>query len=186
MKCELLIIGGSAGSLNMALRIIRVLKPVMNLAVIIVFHRKKSEEATLIDLLSTRTEMTVKEAEDKDDIIPGTIFIAPADYHLLIEKDRTISLDFSEKINYSRPSIDVAIESATEVFGASLGCVLLSGANADGVAGLVMAKRAGARIIVQDPACAEFPVMPQQAVSSVTVDLLLHENNLDNLMLLLS
>ena len=185
-KCELLIIGGSAGSLNMALRIIRLLKPAMNVAVMIVFHRKKAEEATLIDLLSTRTEMNVKEAEDKDDIIPGTIYVAPADYHLLIEKDRTISLDFSEKVNYSRPSIDVAIESASEVFGASLGCILLSGANADGVAGLVMARRAGALIIVQDPASAEFPIMPQHAVSRVPVDLLLHENNLAALVDLLS
>jgi len=186
IKCELLIIGGSAGSLNMSLRILRLLKRTMNVAVIIVFHRKKSEEATLIDLLSTRTELNVKEAEDKDEIMGGTVYVAPADYHLLIEKDRTLSLDFSEKVNFSRPSIDVAIESASEVFGASLACVLLSGANADGVAGLAMAKRAGARIIVQDPASAEFPIMPQHAVSTVTVDFLINENNLGVLTDLLS
>jgi two-component system, chemotaxis family, protein-glutamate methylesterase/glutaminase len=158
----------------------------MNLAVIVVFHRKKSEEATLIDLLSTRTELSVKEAEDKDEITPGTLYVAPADYHLLIEKNKTLSLDFSEKVNYSRPSIDVSIESACEVFGASLGCILLSGANADGVAGLAMAKRAGGLIVVQDPAFAEFPVMPLHAVAHVSVDLLINENNLGLLTDLLS
>jgi two-component system chemotaxis response regulator CheB len=177
-KNNLLVIGGSAGSLSMVLKLIPLLRPQMNLAVIIVFHRKQSDDNTLLEVLSHRTSYTVKEADDKDDIIPGTIYIAPADYHVLVEKDRTISLDASEKINYSRPSIDVTFESAAEVYGESLACMLLSGANADGVAGLIAARRTGAHIIVQDPTAAEVPFMPQQAVQRMPVDLLLNDHNL--------
>ena len=178
---RLLVIGGSAGSLSMVLKIIPLLKKEMNLSLIIIFHRKPSEETALLSVLSARTTYLVKEADDKDDILPGMIYVAPADYHVLIEKDKTISLDGSEKINYSRPSIDVTFESASEVYGSDLVCILLSGANADGMAGLVAAKKAGALIIVQDPASAEVPFMPQQAVDNVPVDLLIHENNLNTL-----
>lgn len=178
---RLLAIGGSAGSLSMVLKIIPLLKKEVNLSVIIIFHRKPSEETILLNVLSTRTTYMVKEADDKDDILPGMIYVAPADYHVLIEKDKTIALDDSEKINYSRPSIDVTFESASEVYGSDLVCILLSGANADGTAGLVAAKKAGALIIVQDPASAEVPFMPQQAVDNVPVDLLIHESNLHTL-----
>jgi two-component system chemotaxis response regulator CheB len=182
---RLLVIGGSAGSLSMVLKIIPLLKKEMNLSVIIIFHRKPSEETALLNVLSTRTTYLVKEADDKDDILPEMIYVAPADYHVLIEKDKTISLDDSEKINYSRPSIDVTFESASEVYGSDLVCILLSGANADGMAGLVAAKKAGALIIVQDPASAEVPFMPQQAVDNVPIDLLINENNLHTLLRLL-
>src|ERR1700755_1157411 len=107
---ELLVIGGSAGSLSIVLQIIPLLKKEMNLSVVIVFHRKQSEDNTLVDVLSTRTEYEVREIEEKDDILPNTIYLAPADYHVVVEKDKTFSLDGSERINYSRPSIDVTFE----------------------------------------------------------------------------
>jgi two-component system, chemotaxis family, protein-glutamate methylesterase/glutaminase len=175
---HLLVIGGSAGSLAMVLKIIPLLKKEMNLAVIVIFHRRVSEDTTLIDLFSERTVFKVKEADEKEMILPGTIYFAPPDYHLLIERDFTLSLDVSEKINYSRPSIDVTFESAAELYRDRLGCILLSGANADGVEGLRKAKMFGATIIVQDPACAEVPYMPQVAVNKVPVDLLLDDTNL--------
>jgi two-component system chemotaxis response regulator CheB len=175
---EVLIIGGSAGSLSMVLKIIPQLKKEMNLSVILVFHRKQSEDTTLIDLLSLRTEYTVKDADDKDDVLPGVIYVAPADYHVLIERNHTITLDDSEKINFSRPSIDVTFETAAEVYGKSLACILLSGANADGVQGLVRAKSLGSLIIVQDPASAEVSFMPQRALENVDVDLLINYQNL--------
>ncbi len=165
----------------MALKIIPLLKIEMNLAVIIVFHRKASDDTTLADLLSERTVYRVKEAEEKEEILPGVIYLAPADYHLLIERDFTLSLDVSEKINYSRPSIDVTFESAAEVYGDSLGCVLLSGANADGVEGLLRAQAFGSTILVQDPACAEVPYMPQEAVNKVPIDLLFDNTNVSRI-----
>lgn len=174
-RYELLVIGGSAGSLSMVLKILPLLKRQMNLAVIIVFHRKQSEETALIDMLSSRTNYLVKEADDKDEILPGVIYLAPADYHVLIEKNHNLTLDISEKINFSRPSIDVTVESAADVYRKRLACILLSGANADGVKGLISAKEAGALIIVQDPVSAEFPFMPQQAVENIQVDFLLKD-----------
>ena len=117
---NLLVIGGSAGSLSVALKIIPMLQESMGLAVIVIFHRKSSDDNMLIDLFSGRTSFRVKEADEKDQIMPGVIYIAPSDYHILIEKDYTISLDVSEKINFSRPSIDVTFESAAEVWNHNL------------------------------------------------------------------
>ena len=181
LQHRVLIIGGSAGALAMTLRIVPQLKQEMNLAVVIVFHRKQSEDRVLVDVLSTRTGFLVKEAEDKDVLSPGVIYLAPADYHVLIERDHSITLDDSEKINFSRPSIDVTFESAAEIYGQALVCMLLSGANADGVSGLQVARKKGAFIIVQDPATAEVSYMPQQAIEKVQVDLLLNEKNLTEL-----
>jgi two-component system chemotaxis response regulator CheB len=179
VRYELLIMGGSAGSLAMVLKVLPLLKKEMNIAVIIIFHRGQSDDETIIvDMLSSRTEFAVKEADDKDEIMPGTIYIAPSDYHVLIEKNKTITLDASEKINFSRPSIDVSFESAADVYGAKLACMLLSGANADGVNGLKAAKNLGALIIVQDPVSAEMPYMPREAIENVPVDLQLNYTNL--------
>lgn len=182
---KLLVIGGSAGALPIALKVIPLLKKEMDLSVIIVFHRKQSEDQVLLDVLSSRTNYIVKEADDKDSLAPGVIYIAPADYHVLIERDHTLTLDDSEKINYSRPSIDVTYESAAAVYGKSLVCLLLSGANADGVAGLTFARKTGAYIVVQDPSSAEVSYMPRQAMENVMVDLVLSEENLDKLTQLL-
>jgi len=178
---SLLVIGGSAGSLSMTLKIIPLLKIEMNLAVIIIFHRKASEDSILIDLFSERTVYRVKEAEEKEEILPGVIYLAPVDYHLLIEKNFTLSLDISEKINYSRPSIDITFESAADAYGDRLGCLLLSGANADGVEGLQRAKALGSTILVQDPMCAEVPYMPQEAINKVSIDLLIDDANLSKI-----
>lgn len=183
---ELLIIGGSAGSLSVVLQIIPLLRLSMNLSVLVVFHRKQSEDTTLVDVLSSRTEYEVKEIEDKDEVMPGVIYLAPADYHVLIEKDKSLSLDGSERVNYSRPSIDVSFESGAEVYGPSLACLLLSGANADGVAGLLNARKMGSYIIVQDPDSAEVPYMPQQAVDKVAIDLLISSKNFNELTALFS
>jgi two-component system chemotaxis response regulator CheB len=185
-KIDLLVIGGSAGSLSVVLKIMPLLKPHMNFATLIVFHRKQSEESALIEVLAGRTECNVKEADDKDDILPGCIYIAPADYHVLVEKNKTISLDYSEKINYSRPSIDVSFDSASEVYGKGAACLLLSGANADGVEGLLAAGNRGAYIMIQDPVTAEVPFMPQQAIEKVKYDLLIDPENLKDLTVILS
>ena len=102
--------------------------------------------------------------EDKTALVPGNIYVAPPDYHLLFEKDGLLALDTSEKVNYSRPSIDVSFESAASVYGSSLLAILLSGANADGTKGLTAVKSAGGKTAVQDPKTAEMPFMPEHAL----------------------
>jgi two-component system chemotaxis response regulator CheB len=168
--CGALLIGGSAGSLDVLLKVFTKLQADLSFPIILVMHRKNSSESMLSELLGSRTALPVHETEDKQTLEPGHIYIAPADYHLLFENDKNMSLDYSEKINFSRPSIDVAFESAAEVFGARLVCLLLSGANADGVAGLKLVKAKGGRVAVQDPATALTPYMPEQAILQVKVD----------------
>jgi two-component system, chemotaxis family, protein-glutamate methylesterase/glutaminase len=163
-KYELVIIGGSAGSLEAFLEMVPHLPADTGLVYLLVLHRKNSD-SVLTSLLSEKTSMAVKEAEEKESIMPGTLYIAPADYHLLIEQTRTFSLDDSEKVNYSRPSIDVSFESAAEVYGPKLIGILLSGANSDGALGLKSILEAGGRTIVQDPQEASVSYMPQSAIT---------------------
>src|ERR1700733_14544058 len=139
--CKLIIIGGSAGSLGGILKGVPSLNESRSVPVIIVMHRKNEQKSLLTLLLSDKTNLKVKEAEEKESILPGCIYIAPADYHLLIEHDLTFSLDDSEKVNYCRPSIDVTFESAAYTYKNGLVCILLSGANADGVKGLKKVKK---------------------------------------------
>jgi len=177
---RLIVIGGSAGSLSMVLRILPYLDVSLHIPIVTVFHRK-SDDTTLTEVLSSRTRFDVKEIEDKAGILPNVFYVAPADYHVLIEKDYTFTLDDSEKVNYGRPSIDVTFESAADAYGANLTCILLSGANADGVNGLKIAKQKGSSIIIQDPASAEVPYMPQQAMAHVTPDYILRPDNVQQM-----
>ncbi|RZK19120.1 MAG: chemotaxis protein CheB [Pedobacter sp.] len=166
-KCSALIIGGSAGSLDVLLEIFPDLKKEINFPIILVTHRKSGNDSLLTDLLQSRTGLKVREAEEKEPVLAGNVYITPADYHLLIEDDKTISLDYSEKINYSRPSIDVTFQSAAEVFKNGLVCILLSGSNADGVEGLKTVNNLGGFVVIQNPNTAIMPYMPQQAVNNV-------------------
>lgn len=170
---RLLVIGGSAGSLDAILQILPALDSALPLSVIIVVHRRNDQDSVLSDLLRSRTPLQVREIEEKDVLEQGVIYIAPSDYHLLIEKDHSLSLDYSEKVHYSRPSIDITFASAADVFGTSLACILLSGANADGAAALQEAGSKGAITIAQDPADADVPYMPQHAISLGPVDYIL-------------
>ncbi|KQS26777.1 chemotaxis protein CheB [Dyadobacter sp. Leaf189] len=168
--CGLLLIGGSAGSLEVLFKLLPRLKADLPFPVVLVLHRRNSGDSSLTELLGSKTLNKTVEVEDKDPIVPGCIYLAPADYHLLIENDHTFSLDYSEKINFSRPSIDVTFESAADVFGAATTGIILSGANEDGTNGLVSIKRAGGRTVAQQPDTAQMPFMPQHAITAGTVD----------------
>ena len=168
--CTALVIGGSAGSLDVLLRVLPDVKPGFDFPIIIILHRKPGFDTILTDLLSSKTKLVVKEIEEKEKIVGGVVYLAPSDYHLLIEKSKTYSLDYSEKINYARPSIDVGFQSAAEVYKDGLVCFLLSGSNADGVEGLNMVKKFGGRAIIQDPNSAAFSFMPARAELNVKVD----------------
>ncbi|HWI92901.1 MAG TPA: chemotaxis protein CheB [Flavisolibacter sp.] len=168
-RYQLLIIGGSAGSLEVLVQLLPALNKNLKLAIVVVMHRKAGE-SVLVDVLSGKTTWPVKEAEEKQNIESGNVYLAPSDYHLLFEKNKTFSLDFSEKVHYSRPSIDVSFESVAEAYGAAVIAVLLSGANADGAAGLNLIRNAGGVAIVQDPSEASVAYMPQQAIDNFQVD----------------
>jgi two-component system, chemotaxis family, protein-glutamate methylesterase/glutaminase len=158
-------IGGSAGSLEVVMDILPYCNPAFNIAIVVVLHRKPTYESQLVAILADKTRMPVKEVEEKELLQPG-VFVVPADYHLLIEPDSSFTLDDSEKVNYSRPVIGV----------------LLSGANADGVAGLAAIKRNGGLCIVQNPASAEIDYMPQQAINSGVVDIILNGTDIGPLL----
>ena len=164
------VIGGSAGSLEVIIKIIAALPADTKASFIIVLHRKSYSDTTLFELLNSKTLLPVKEVEDKEPFIAGCIYIAPSDYHLLLENEKNFSLDSTEKINHSRPSIDVTFESVAEIFGKKAMAVLLSGANADGAEGLQKIKACGGYSVVQDPATAEVDYMPQQAIKKGAID----------------
>jgi two-component system chemotaxis response regulator CheB len=114
-NCKVVIIGGSAGGLNALLQILPDLHYLNSFALVIVLHRRGTDDLTLEELIKLKTTIQVKAIEDKELLLPGFVYVAPSNYHLLFEKDGTFSLDTSEKVNYSRPSIDVSFESAAEI-----------------------------------------------------------------------
>jgi two-component system chemotaxis response regulator CheB len=172
------LIGGSAGSLKVLLEVLPKLHHDLKFPIIIVLHRKGYTDSQLGYLLSARTNLKVIEPDDKDALEEGYIYIAPADYHLLIESDKTISLDFSEKLNFSRPSIDVTFSSAAKVFKENTLALLLSGANTDGVAGLNYVKANNGTTLVQNPVSAEVNYMPLQAIAQSKIDFVLNPDEI--------
>lgn len=171
--CKLVIIGGSAGSLNVLMQVLPELPKLNNFAIVIVVHRKSTDDQTLEELIKLKSSVPVKPVEDKVPLLPGFVYVTPSNYHLLFEKNETLSLDTSEKINYSRPSIDVSFESAAEIYKSSLVGILLSGSNTDGTQGLLAIKAAGGTIVVQNPLAADMPFMPNNAVLYTNPDFVL-------------
>ena len=167
---RLIVLGGSAGSLHVLLDLLAPLKPGFPHSLLIVLHRNTQFDSSLEELLGARTGLPCREVEEKDPVQPGIIYVCPADYHVLIEQDHTFSLDYSERVNFSRPSIDVTFRSAAEAYGPLLTAVLLSGGNADGAAGLEIVREMGGTTVVQDPETAAVAYMPQMGITKGKVD----------------
>ncbi|MGV4413473.1 chemotaxis protein CheB [Chryseobacterium sp. T1] len=165
---ELVIIGGSAGSLQVILDMIKKLDNNLSFSILLVLHRKAKTSSVLPVLLQQFSPIEVIEIEDKTDFEKNKIYIVPADYHLLFDNKLKMSLDVSEKINYSRPSIDVSFQSAARIFRDALVGILLSGANADGVEGLDYIYKNGGLVWIQNPETAEVEYMPRHALDAVT------------------
>ena len=161
---NLIIIGGSSGGIEAVFLILEKLKISFSIPIVLVLHRSQAIDSNLIELFSYKTNLITKEADEKDELLEGHLYIAPPNYHLLIESDKTLSLDVSEKVLFSRPSIDVSFESAARAFGTNLTAVLLSGANTDGSKGLQTVKLLGGNILVQRPEEATVRYMPQKAI----------------------
>ncbi|ASW73951.1 chemotaxis protein CheB [Chryseobacterium piperi] len=175
---ELVVIGGSAGSLQVIMELIKNLNEDISFPILLVVHRKAQSISLLPTLLQQFSPLDVIEVEDKIELQNNKIYIVPADYHLLFENKKMVSLDSSEKMNYSRPSIDVTFKSAAEMYGESLVGILLSGANADGVEGLQYIKKNKGTVWIQDPETAEVNYMPKHAVDGVLYDLIITPDDL--------
>ncbi|MFA6290841.1 MAG: chemotaxis protein CheB [Victivallales bacterium] len=162
-----IVIGASAGGLGALKTILSLLKENISVPVIIVQHTSPNSGDYMVRHLDSLSKLRVKEADEKEKLEPGTAYVAPANYHLLVESDETLSLSVDERVNYSRPSIDVLFESASDVFGDALIGIVLTGANSDGSAGLRKIKDSGGLAVVQEPRTAEVPAMPQSAIDAV-------------------
>lgn len=157
---ECLVIAGSAGSFAMLAGLLAAIPAGFELPVLVVIHRSRKYPSQLSGLLQKNCAVEVKEAEDKEIIRKGTVYLAPVDFHLLVEPDGRLSLDASEPVLYCRPAADVTLCSAAEVYRENLWVLVLSGANEDSAAGARCAEQLGGRIFVQDPSAAEVPTMP--------------------------
>jgi two-component system, chemotaxis family, protein-glutamate methylesterase/glutaminase len=165
MVYELVVIGTSAGGLDAVCALLRRLEPGFPLPLLVIQHRSRDSDG-LCDVLQECTALRVQEAVDKEPLEPAHVYLAPPDYHTLVEPGY-LTLTVDEPVAYSRPSIDVAFESAADAYGARLIGVVLTGANRDGSAGLRRIADAGGRTLVQAVETAEVPVMPAAAAGCV-------------------
>ncbi|MFQ5866186.1 MAG: chemotaxis protein CheB [bacterium] len=169
-KFEMVVIGVSAGGSESLRIILSALPGDFLLSIVIVQHLHPNSDNFLACYLNEKSELTVKEADEKESIKAGMVYIAPPNYHLLIEEDKTFSLSISERVNYARPSIDVLFETAADAYGSNLIGIILTGANHDGSQGLKRIKERGGLTIVQDPKTAEVDSMPKAAMAATEVD----------------
>ena len=165
-KYEAIVIGTSAGGLYALLQIFGSFDGSFSLPIIVVQHRSKDHRDLLEEVLQDKSLLKIKQADEKEKITRGFIYIAPPDYHLLVEENKTFSLSADVLIRYSRPSIDVLFETAADAYGDKLIGIVLTGANNDGSAGIKAIKKKGGFTIAQDPAEAMFPFMPQAAIEN--------------------
>ncbi len=173
MNYDLIVIGASWGGLNAVGEILAALPAETDAAVVVAQHRKADAvEGGLAGLLGHRAQLPVSEADDKTSIEPGHVYLAPPDYHLLVQHGY-FSLSTDDRVHYARPSIDVLFESAADAYRERVVGVILTGANADGAAGLARIKRSGGVAVVQDPLTAERHEMPGAAIAATAADAIL-------------
>jgi two-component system chemotaxis response regulator CheB len=169
MKIELIVAGASLGGFDALATLLGELPEDFPLPLAVVQHRSIDSEDLLSVLLQRTSRLPLNEVEDKQPILPGMVYLAPANYHLLVERDH-FALSVDDRVQYARPSIDVLFESAADAYRERLAAVLLSGSNDDGALGIARVKARGGLTIVQDPASAESARMPAAAIAATPVD----------------
>jgi two-component system chemotaxis response regulator CheB len=172
-RIDAVVIGASAGGVEALSEILPVLPASLHPALLIVLHLPRERPSLLVEIFASRCALPVREADDKEPVEPGTVYFAPPDYHMLVEKSRQIALSTDEPVHYSRPSIDVLFESAADVYADRLLGIILTGANADGAAGLHAVHRAGGVTVVQRPDSARVPLMVVSALQRNPADFVL-------------
>jgi len=183
MQYEAIVIGVSAGGLAVLSGILQELPADFPLPLIVIQHRSKDERTLLEEVMQSRCAIRVKQADEKEKIQEGVVYFAPADYHLLIENDRSFSLTCDGPVNFSRPSIDLLFDTASEVYGSTLVGIILTGANNDGAAGIRAIRRRGGLTIAQAPGNATFPSMPQAAIDTGSVQAVLTSKEIRDFLL---
>jgi two-component system chemotaxis response regulator CheB len=170
-------IGASAGGVEALSTVLPALRRGLNAPVFVVLHLPRERPSLLVDIFRHKCEFEVREAADKESVQAGTIYFAPPDYHLLVDRGPSLALSVDEPVHFSRPSIDVLLESAADAYGERLLGVVLTGGNEDGAAGLAAVHAAGGYTVVQDPEEAQMPLMPESALKRTKPDyvLRLHE-----------
>lgn len=163
-------IGGSAGSFQVITSILKEIPKDLKIPVFLCFHRLKHIREGFEEALSIHSNIPIIEPDDKEKIKPGIAYLAPANYHMYIEMNRSISLSTEELINFSRPSIDITLQSAGYIYRKGLIGIILSGANKDGAFGIKKIKDNGGFTIIQDPKEAVVPTMPEAAKEITQID----------------
>lgn len=170
MPCPLVVVGASMGGVTALEVLLMGLSPGFPWPLAVVLHRgTETAGDALASVLQRRSALPVREVEDKDPIVPGHVHLAPADYHLLIDED-SFALSTEARSSWARPSIDVLFDSAAAACRGELVGVILTGASADGAAGVARIKAVGGTVLVQDPATAEARAMPLAAIAAAEVD----------------
>ncbi len=167
---QLVVVGCSAGGLSALHVLLGGLSRPLPVPMVVVCHSGSEDMRTFCELLASRSGLPVQEAEERQLPAPGGIYVAPAGYHLLLERDGRFALSVDPRVAFSRPSIDVLFESAAEVWRGHVLAVLLTGANSDGAEGCVRIRRQGGTLIVQDPDTAQVPMMPAAALELAGAD----------------
>lgn len=181
-KYEAIVIGVSSGGMEAMKVLFSALPADFSIPIVIVQHMSPRSDSQWISVVKKNFPLEFKEADEKERITRGHIYIAPPNYHLLIEQDRTFSLSVEEKVSYARPSIDVLFQTAAMVYKDKLVGIVLTGSNHDGAAGLKAIKECGGLCIVEDPATAASPFMPQTALDFVQPQKVLSLKNIIDLL----
>lgn len=166
-RIDAVVIGASAGGIEVLSRILPGLDERSRAAYMVVMHLPRNRPSLLAEVLGARCVLPVVEAQDKAPVVPGTVYVAPPDYHLLIDEGPALALSVDEPIQFSRPSIDVLFESAADVYGNRLLGIVMTGASEDGAKGLAAVAAAGGAVVVQDPEEAAAPTLPRGALRHV-------------------
>jgi two-component system, chemotaxis family, protein-glutamate methylesterase/glutaminase len=161
---EAVVIGASAGGIQALSVVLPALPANLRAPVFIVLHLPRDRPSVLAEIFSRKCAVPVREAEDKEEVVPGTVYFAPANYHLLVDAGPQLALSADDPVHHSRPSVDVLFESASEIYKERLLGIILSGANEDGAQGLAAIHDAGGVTIVQQPDTASAPNMAVSAL----------------------
>lgn len=172
-RIDAVVIGGSAGGVDALIALLPTIPADYALPVFCILHLPGDRESRLAELFDERLPVPVREAMDKDEIVPGTVYFAGPGYHLSVEQDRTFSLSCEPPVHFARPAIDILMESAADAYGAGLAGILLTGANHDGADGMARIRACGGFTVVQDPDDAQVPVMPLEAIRRSAPNLVL-------------
>jgi len=179
---RIIVIGGSAGSIPVVRKILSALPSTFHIPVVICLHRLTDIKAGLVEALETNSSIKVLEPDDKIPVKAGYAYVAPANYHLLIEPAHTFALSIDEKVNFSRPAIDLTFETSGLAYRRSMLGIILSGANMDGARGLYQAHKNGAYTIVQDPEESLVRTMPEKALETFNPDATLNSDEIIKLL----